>query len=96
MEVNYFHNLLGQSRLSNLVEISMVKCKEISEDEARLFEALITDLIIFDTIRKMKKNKAHGSDGVNVEFFLATWNVTGPSFCVAVRYFLTQVLCLQV
>ncbi|XP_074351776.1 uncharacterized protein LOC141690920 [Apium graveolens] len=35
----------------------------------------------------MKKNKAPGPDGVNVEFFMAAWSITGPSFCEAVRHF---------
>lgn len=33
----------------------------------------------------MKNNKSPGPDGFNVEFFLATWNITGTSFSGAVQ-----------
>lgn len=69
------------------MDLSSVGCKEISEEQARLLVAPVTDIIIFDTIKRMKKNKAPGPDGVNVEFFLATWHITGASFCTAIRYF---------
>lgn len=69
---NYFHNFLGPSRSKNLMDISMVDCKVLSEDQARLLEAPVTDLINYDTIRKMKKNKVPGPDGVKLEFFLTT------------------------
>ncbi|XP_074336371.1 uncharacterized protein LOC141673521 [Apium graveolens] len=38
-------------------------------------------------VKRMKRNKAPGPDGVNVEFFLATWHITGTSFCNAVKFF---------
>lgn len=34
----------------------------------------------------MKKNKAHGPDGVNVDFYLATWLVINDLFCEAVKH----------
>lgn len=64
--VNFFHNLLGPSVASNPVEISLVSCKVLGADQARELEASVNDLLIFETIRKMKKNKAPDPDGVNV------------------------------
>lgn len=72
--VQYFHDLLGPSCSLNYIDISVVECKVVTEDHARLFVAPVTDLIIFDTIKKMKKNKTPGPNGVNVEFFLTTWS----------------------
>lgn len=55
--VDYYHNLLGPSISPNTVDISMVDCKVINEDQARLLEALVTDIIIFDTLKKIKKKR---------------------------------------
>ncbi|XP_074342078.1 uncharacterized protein LOC141679483 [Apium graveolens] len=85
--VQYFTQLLGAPANSDSIDLSSVNCKEISDAQSRLLVASVTDTIIFDTIKSMKKNKAPGSDGVNAEFFLATWHITGTSFCAAVRYF---------
>ncbi|XP_074351490.1 uncharacterized protein LOC141690603 [Apium graveolens] len=85
--VQYFTQLLGAPANSDSIDLSSVNCKEISDAQSRLLVASVTDTINFDTIKTMKKNKAPGPDGVNAEFFLATWHITGASFCAAVRYF---------
>ncbi|XP_074360896.1 uncharacterized protein LOC141701135 [Apium graveolens] len=86
--VNYFSQLLGTPASPGInVDLSMVNCKEVSAEQSNFLVAPVTDNHIFDIIKKMKKNKAPGPDGVNVEFFLATWHNTGASFCAAVRYF---------
>lgn len=51
--VHYFHDFLGPSCSSNPIDISMMEFKVVSEDQARLLEAPVTDIIIFDTIKKM-------------------------------------------
>ncbi|XP_074364755.1 uncharacterized protein LOC141705769 [Apium graveolens] len=92
---SYFYQkckLLGAPAHNDPIDLSSVGCKEVSEEQARLFVAPVTDVINFETIKKMRKNKAPGRDGVNVEFFLAAWHITGASFCAAVRYFLIM-LC---
>lgn len=72
---------------SDHIDISSVNRKTVNQDQARSLIAPITDVLIWDTIKSMKKNKAPGPDGVNVEFFLSTWHITGPSFCAAVKHF---------
>ncbi|XP_074327862.1 uncharacterized protein LOC141665780 [Apium graveolens] len=75
--VNYFSQLLGApANFDDNVDLSMVNCKEVNVEQSRLLVAPVNDTHIFDTIKKMKKNKAPRPDGVNVEFFLATWNIT--------------------
>ncbi|XP_074363513.1 uncharacterized protein LOC141704083 [Apium graveolens] len=87
--VNYFSQLLGTPANSDncAVDLSGVDCKMITNEQSGFLLAPVTDMLIFNTIKEMKKNKAPGPDGVNVEFFLATWQVTGPDFCAAVRHF---------
>lgn len=85
--VDYFETLLGSHCLHNPIDLSMVDCKILNKKQSRLLEAPITNLVIFDTIRHMIKNKAPRLDGVNAEFFLTTWHITGASFCEAVRHF---------
>ncbi|XP_074346869.1 uncharacterized protein LOC141685677 [Apium graveolens] len=82
--VQYFIQLLGAPTNSDSIDLSSVNCKEISDAQSRLLVASVTDTNIFDTFKSIKKNKAPGPDGVNAEFFLATWHITGASFCAAV------------
>ncbi|XP_074356140.1 uncharacterized protein LOC141695827 [Apium graveolens] len=85
--VTYFQNFLGPTHQNIDIDISHVDSKMVTPDQASLLEAPVTDALIFDTIRKIKKNKAPGPDGVNVEFFMATWSLTGSSFCESVKHF---------
>ncbi|XP_074374175.1 uncharacterized protein LOC141714560 [Apium graveolens] len=59
----------------------------ITEAQATSLCAMVTDVIIYATLKKMKKNKAPRPDGFNVEFFLATWSITGVDFCDSVKHF---------
>ncbi|XP_074363651.1 uncharacterized protein LOC141704298 [Apium graveolens] len=66
--VSYFSQLLGTPTNSDndAVDLSMVDCKTVTEGQASFLVAPVTDMLIFDTIKKMKRNKAPGPDGVNV------------------------------
>lgn len=85
--VQYFQNLLGSSSSNDPIDISLVECKTINDDQARHLVAPVTDGLIFDTLKNMKKNKSPDPDGVNAEFFVATWSLTGLSFYAAVKHF---------
>ncbi|XP_074374868.1 uncharacterized protein LOC141716183 [Apium graveolens] len=72
---------------STTIDLSNIVCTTLNEAQSNALVEPIIDLIIFMTLKSMKHNKAPGPDGVNVEFFLATWETTGLSFCSAVKYF---------
>lgn len=44
----------------------------LNEEHALSLQAPVTDSLIFNTIKGMKKNKAPGPYGFNAEFFIAT------------------------
>ncbi|XP_074377040.1 uncharacterized protein LOC141718557 [Apium graveolens] len=67
--VNYFSQLLGSPCQQELMDLSSVNCKELNEDQSRVLTAPVTDLLIYDIVKRMKRNKAPGPDSVNVEFF---------------------------
>lgn len=58
-----------------------VNCNALSSDLHAQLVAPITPAPIWDTLRKMKCNKAPRPNGFNVEFFLATWHIVGDTFC---------------
>lgn len=78
--------MLGPAQSTNEVDLSNVECKVITEGQGDMLKSPVTDILILDTLKSMKKNKAPGPDGVNAEFFIATWETTWPSFCYAVKY----------
>lgn len=51
------------------VDLSELECKVLDANQASTLEAHVTNLLIYETIKSMKKNKAPGPAGVNVEFF---------------------------
>ncbi|XP_074342370.1 uncharacterized protein LOC141679906 [Apium graveolens] len=87
LAVNYFKNLLAPEIIHSCIDLEPVDCKVLTEAQATLLCAQVTYAIILDTLKKLKKNKAPGPDGFNVEFFLATWSTTRPDFCPSVKNF---------
>ncbi|KAL8111933.1 hypothetical protein AgCh_019582 [Apium graveolens] len=85
--VNYFTEFLGKASPCVDANLSSIQCPTITEAQSCQLEALVTNDLIHSTLKKMKKNRAPGPDGLNVEFFLATWHITGPSFCEVVHAF---------
>ncbi|KAL8119929.1 hypothetical protein AgCh_017161 [Apium graveolens] len=85
--VNYFTEFLGKASPCVDANLSSIHCPTIIEAPSCQLEAPVTNDLIHSTLKKMKKNKASGPDGLNVEFFLETWHITGPSFCEVVHAF---------
>ncbi|XP_074343129.1 uncharacterized protein LOC141680955 [Apium graveolens] len=84
--VSYFKILMTNASSQDHIDLSSVSCKTITPEQSSSLVAPVTDLLILRTLKSMKRNKAPGPDGVNVEFFLATWETTGPSFCEVVKF----------
>ncbi|XP_074360733.1 uncharacterized protein LOC141700980 [Apium graveolens] len=87
LAVNYFKNLLAPEIIHSCIDLEPMDCKVLTEAQATLLCAQVTYAIILDTLKKLKKNKAPGPDGFNVEFFLATSSTTRPDFCPSVKNF---------
>ncbi|XP_074364383.1 uncharacterized protein LOC141705239 [Apium graveolens] len=85
--VQYFQQLLGPQVVHSTIDLEAVDCTVISEAQATALSASVNDDLIYSTLKKMKKNKSPGPDGVNAEFFLATWCTTGKDFCDSIRSF---------
>lgn len=47
----------------------------------------MTNATILDTLKSMKRGKAHGPDGFTVEFFLASWDIVGSDFYKEIIHF---------
>ncbi|KAL8091704.1 hypothetical protein AgCh_034098 [Apium graveolens] len=85
--VRYFQQLLGPQITHSTIDLEAVDCTVISEAQASILSASVNDELIYNTLKKMKKNKSPGPDGVNAEFFLATWGITGKDFCDSIKSF---------
>ncbi|KAL8122725.1 hypothetical protein AgCh_010922 [Apium graveolens] len=85
--VRYFQQLLGPQITQSTIDLETVDCTVISEAQASILTASVNDDLIYNTLKKMKTNKSPGPDGVNVEFFLATWCTTGTDFCDSIKSF---------
>ncbi|KAL8122620.1 hypothetical protein AgCh_010817 [Apium graveolens] len=92
--VQYFQQLLGPQVVHSTIDLEAVDCTVISEAQATALSASVNDDLIYSTLKKMKKNKSPGPDGVNAEFFLATWCTTGKDFCDSIRSFFDTALHL--
>lgn len=69
--VDFFKNSIctPHSPRSDFPEI---QCKKITSAQAAVLMAPISNDLILNTLKAMKKNKAPSLDGLTVEFYLAT------------------------
>lgn len=88
--VDYFQNLL----CPNIPEVSLrildhesFFSKKVSLPYAASLTTPISDDEIFGVLKSMKLNKSPGPDGFNVNFFLHCWDIVGPDFLRAVKFF---------
>lgn len=86
--VDYFQNSLGRPcHRDQPLDLSGVNCKALTETQASHLEDPFTAEQVYDTLKHLKKNKAPGPDGFNVEFFLASWDIVGDCFTKAILSF---------
>lgn len=72
--VSYFKQSLGTSLdCAHPLDLGPIQCKVLTENQASTLIVPFKREEIYSTLNKMKRNKAPGPDGFNVEFFLATW-----------------------
>ncbi|XP_074351412.1 uncharacterized protein LOC141690518 [Apium graveolens] len=70
--VQYFQTLLGSEVTHSPIDLDAVDSQVLTDSQATTLSAAVSDVLIYNTLKKMKKNKSPGPDGVNVNFFLAT------------------------
>ncbi|KAL8091471.1 hypothetical protein AgCh_033905 [Apium graveolens] len=75
--VSYYQVLLANIGTQGSIDLSSVTCNTVTIEQSSSLVAPVTDSLILKTLKSIKRNKAPGPDGVNVEFFIATWEITG-------------------
>lgn len=85
--VDFFSSSLGTAQRLPPFDFNSINCTTISPTQAVSLEAPVSNDLIFATLKGMKGNKAPGPDGFTAEFFVATWEIVGDTFCAAVRSF---------
>ncbi|KAL8091468.1 hypothetical protein AgCh_033902 [Apium graveolens] len=81
VDVSYYQGLLANVATHGYIDISSITCNTVTNDQSSALVAPMTGSLILKTLKSMKRNKALGPDGVNVEFFISTWDITCPSIC---------------
>lgn len=86
--IEYFSNSIGTSSIrTQPLDLTHVACPFLNSNQADSLIDSFSREDILKTLKNMKKNKAPGSDGFNVEFFLNCWHIVGNTFCEAVFSF---------
>lgn len=85
--IQYFQNTLGEDFLCPAVDLSLIHCNSLQDSQHEDLLAPISNELIWKTLKRLKRNKAPGPDGFNVEFFLHTWHTVGDLFCEAIKTF---------
>lgn len=86
--VDYFKEALGSSQARDIpLDLSTISCPQLSDMFASLLVQPFSREDIWNIIKHMKKGKAPGPDGFNVEFFIACWDIVGDNFYDAIMDF---------
>ncbi|KAH6786950.1 hypothetical protein C2S52_006502 [Perilla frutescens var. hirtella] len=86
--VEYYSNLFGV-RVASLSPVNAILDLglKLDEDQRNALEADITTIEIKSALFDIGDEKAPGPDGYTSAFFKATWDITGPTLCNAVKEF---------
>ena len=84
--IDFFKNSIGSSSATPNPVLNF-DCGRLPDQAHPALLAPVTDDLIFKTLKGMKRNKAPGPEGFNVEFYLHCWDIVGPLFCFAVKDF---------
>lgn len=71
--VDYFQDFLGNApplRAASCNWLADLECHVISESQAAFLQSPVNRELIYNTMKKMKKNRVPGPDGFNKDFFL--------------------------
>lgn len=82
--VHYFQNSIGAHEEHSQIDLSNFQGPSITEGHAASLISPVTNELIWTTLKKLKKKKAPGPDGFNVEFYIRCWHIIGEDFCRAV------------
>ncbi|KAL8099763.1 hypothetical protein AgCh_032133 [Apium graveolens] len=85
--VDFFANSLGCSPVATNINLDSLNCSSLTPTHALSLISEVTPTLVWDTLRKIKRNKAPRPDGFTMEFFIATWDIVGKDFCDAVIQF---------
>ncbi|CAN0872169.1 LINE-1 reverse transcriptase homolog [Linum grandiflorum] len=87
--VGYYSSLLGSSNPVQALSESLVS-RRVTEDQAEMLVAEVTDSEIYDALCGMPEEKAPGPDGYTVFFFKRCWHVVGRDVLDAVHSFFSS------
>lgn len=69
------------------IDLEDIDCDFLNANQMDILVQPVIDILIYQTLNIMKKNKAPRPDGFGVEFCLSVWDITGQDFYKAVKYF---------
>lgn len=85
--VEFFEDTISSPSSSGHFDLNSIHCPVIPQHLVSILEEPINPAVILKNLKSMKMNKAPGSDGFIVKFFLETWEIVGDDFCKAILYF---------
>jgi exonuclease III len=90
--IQYFTKQYGNQEgfIPSLSLISETVLPHITNLEASFLVRPVTDDEIKSTLFSMNKQSTGGPDGLNVVFFINTWNILGSEFCKAIHNFFNK------
>ena len=90
MATTYFEQLLTAPYNPSAVNIAPLFHNTISETSSSSLSHPITNEEIKSALFSIPDNKAPGPDGFNGLFFKTAWNIIGPDFIAAIRFFFSH------